>query len=330
MNPAEYPPPPRDDAQLHTRRDAPGAACELFLDDTVDQHTAPVRVRGLADAQGGLLVTALAEQQQAEAPETVPDWTPQARAERLEVKRRETHELADRIGRALAAELNDRRVEGGGWRHRVAPVYFVSVALEHPSGMSLSLVHEGGYRKGAAGRRLTVRGGYPTEYCGWRAEPVTVGIDTSAASKARHIVRCLLPDYQQTFGTARAMQQRVQQETRNRRALNRRMREVLPALRAFAYEQPHDIDARKQSNWITVQQRPDGSTAPRARCSGSVRLTDDASAADVLKLTNVPAGLLLEILALVNAQPVLEGRVLPREIAPHRPELPAAPRVVHV
>ncbi|WP_331449489.1 hypothetical protein [Streptomyces prasinus] len=50
------------------------------------------------------------------------------------------------------------------------------------------------------------------------------------------------------------------------------MREVLPALRAFASEQPHDVDARKPSHWTASQQRPDGSTAPRARCSGSVRL----------------------------------------------------------
>jgi hypothetical protein len=248
----------------------------------------------------------------------------------LEVEQRKRCELADQIGRTLATELNERQVEGGGWHHQVAPVHFVSVLLEHPSGMSLSLTHEGSYRKGAAGRRLTVRGGYPSEYCGWRAEPVTVGIDTSAASKARQIIRRLLPDYQRTFGDARAMQQRVRMEVRSRQQLNRRMREVLPALRAAAYEQPHAAGAHKQSHWTTGQHRSDGSTARRARCSGSVRLTDDASSAEVLKLTNVPTDLLLEILALVNVQPVLEGRVLPRRIPPHRPELPVVPRVISV
>lgn len=274
-------------------------------------------------------MSASAEQQQAASPEPAPSGAPLTRTERLEVERRECHALADRIGRTLAAELNDRRVEGGGWHHRVLPVYFVSVTLEHPSGISLSLQHEGSYRKGAAGRRLTVRGGYPSEYCGWRAEPVTVGIDTSPASKARQIIKRLLPAYQQTFGTALARQREAQEDTRSRQALNRRMREVLPALRAAPYEQPHAVDARKQSHWSTTQHRPDGSTAPRARCSGSVRLTEDASAADVLKLTGVPADLLLKILALVNAQTVLEGRVMPRELEPRRTELPPAPQVTH-
>lgn len=69
----------------------------------------------------------------------------------------------------------------------------------------------------------------------------------------------------------------------------------------------------------------------QAHCSGSVRLAaGDASSAEVLKLTNVPADLLLEILALVNAQPVLEGRVMPRMISHHRPELPTASVVIHV
>ncbi|MFC9955109.1 hypothetical protein ACFVIN_32630 [Streptomyces prasinus] len=147
---------------------------------------------------------------QDQTPVMARSWTPQARAERFEAAQRERHELADRIGRTLAAELNDRQVEGGGWHHQVAPVNFVSVLLEHPSGMSLSLVHEGSHRKGAADRRLTVRGGYPSEYCGWRAEPMTVGIDTSATSKARQIIRRLLPSYQRTFVAARTMQQRVQ------------------------------------------------------------------------------------------------------------------------
>ncbi|MGW1815512.1 hypothetical protein ACWCQM_18370 [Streptomyces sp. NPDC002125] len=274
-------------------------------------------------------MTAVGEQQ-GTPPEMTSSWTPQAHAERLDAERRERQELAHRIGRTLAAEFNDRQVEGGGWRHQVAPVNFVSVLLTHPSGMSLSLTHEGSYRKDAAGRRLTVRDGYPSEYCGWRAEPVTVGIDTSSESKARQIIRRLLPDYLSTFGAARAMQQRVQEETRSRQRLNRRMQDVLPALRAAPYEQPHAVDARKQSHWSAAQHRPDGASAPRAHCSGSVRLADDASSAEVLKLTNVPADLLLEILALVNAQSVLEGRVMPRMISPQRPELPAAPTVIHV
>ncbi|MFE0062934.1 hypothetical protein [Streptomyces sp. NPDC059003] len=106
------------------------------------------------------------------------------------------------------------------------------------------------------------------------------------------------------------------------------MREVLPALRAAPYEQPHAVDARKQSFWSPTQHRPDGSTAPQAHCSGSVRLTEDASAAEVLKLTGVPADLLLKILDLVNAQTALEGRVMPRKIEPKRPELPAASQVI--
>ncbi|MFE0062935.1 hypothetical protein [Streptomyces sp. NPDC059003] len=138
-------------------------------------------------------MTALGERQQAKASEAAPSETWLARTARREVERREAHELADRIRRTLAVELNDRQVEGGGWRHRVTPVDFVSVTLEHSSGMSLSLIHERSYRKGAARRRLTVRGGYPSEYYEWRAEPVTVGIDTSPDSKARHIIESLLP-----------------------------------------------------------------------------------------------------------------------------------------
>ncbi|MFI5748920.1 hypothetical protein ACIBBE_24000 [Streptomyces sp. NPDC051644] len=262
------------------------------------------------------------------APE--PDRLVQAWAERREVERRETHELADRLGRALAVELNDQRVEGGSWRHQVAPMCFVSLTLEHPSGMSLSLVHEGSHRKGAAGRRLTVRGGYPSEYIGWRTEPVTIGIDTSPLYQARHIIRRLLPDYQQTYAVAQDVRRRVQQETHDRRALNRGMRAVLPALQAASWDQPHDAEARKQSYWSTEQYRPDGSTAPRARCTGSVRLADHAESAEVLKLTDVPKDLLLQILALVNGQPVLEGRVMPRELGRHRPELPPAPQVIRL
>ncbi|MGW0673566.1 hypothetical protein [Streptomyces sp. NPDC002746] len=273
-------------------------------------------------------------QQMAEAvaPQPAPESEALVRtwAERREVERRGTHELADRLGQALAVELNDRRVEGGGWRHQIAPMCFVSLTLEHPSGMSLSLVHEGSHRKGAAGRRLTVRGGYPSEYIGWRAEAVTIGIDTSPAYQARHIVRRLLPEYQQTFTVARNVQQRVLRETDARRVLNRRMRTVLPALHAASWDQPHDADARKQSYWSTEQLRPDGSTAPHARCTGSVRLADHAESAEVLKLTGVPKDLLLQILALVNGQPVLEGRVMPRELGRFRPELPPASQVIRL
>ncbi|MFF3730921.1 hypothetical protein ACFYXM_11510 [Streptomyces sp. NPDC002476] len=55
-----------------------------------------------------------------------------ARAERFEAERRERQELAHRIGRTLAAEFNDRQVEGGGWHHQVAFVNFVSVLLHAP------------------------------------------------------------------------------------------------------------------------------------------------------------------------------------------------------
>lgn len=272
------------------------------------------------------MAEAVARQPAAESEALVRTW-----AERREVeRRRETHELADRLGRALAVELNDQQVEGGGWRHQAAPVCFVSLTLEHPSGMSLSLVHEGSHLKGAAGRRLTVRGGYPSEYIGWRAGPVTIGIDTSPFYQARHIVRRLLPEYQQTFTVAQDVQQRVLRETDARRVLNRRMRTVLPALHAASWDQPHDADAREQSYWSTAQYRPDGSTAPRARCSGSVRLADHAQSAEVLKLTDVPKDLLLQILALVNGQPVLEGRVMPRELGRHRPELPPVPQVIRL
>ncbi|MFJ4741034.1 hypothetical protein [Streptomyces sp. NPDC088775] len=68
----------------------------------------------------------------------------------------------------------------------------------------------------------------------------------------------------------------------------------------------------------------------RAPATGSVRLADHAESAEVLKLTGVPKDLLLQILALVNGQPVFEGRVMPRELGRYRAELPPTPQVIRL
>ncbi|MFJ3366416.1 hypothetical protein [Streptomyces anthocyanicus] len=232
----------------------------------------------------------------------------------------ELHRQFDALGSALAAALNTAAVEGGGWTHEAGHASYGTVELRHPRGLGFSLVHEGRYRKGAAGRRLSVRGIYPRDTNVRRAEPVTVSMDREPAAMVRDIVRRWLPAYLATIDQALEMARVAERERAARRAMNRRMEQVLPGLHnphVSAYEAPHrDVSWWSGAKWSRKE-------AP-ARASGKVRLSSDARTAN-LELTGVPAELVLDILALIDAREPLEGTVSPREVAPARKELPAAP-----
>jgi hypothetical protein len=237
----------------------------------------------------------------------------------VELSRRELQAHAGRIGRAVCDVLNENGVEGGGWRHRVNEVYFVSLALFHPRGLHLSLTHENSHRKADAGRRLTVRGVYPSEYGGRTADRITVGMDTSAAHMASRITRLLLPTYLKYLDVALADQRKAESDKRARRAMNHRMRQALPALHAASWESEYTAASRTQSFWTNGSYN---NAFPPALASGSVRLSTNASDAEI-RIAGVPAELVLRILALLDPNPPLEGTVMPRAVAPVRRPLSA-------
>ncbi|MER0477010.1 hypothetical protein ABR737_01325 [Streptomyces sp. Edi2] len=236
---------------------------------------------------------------------------------RRELEDEERRRQADRIGHHLADALNEAGVEGGGWTHQANPACYLSLDLFHSRGLQLGLRHERSHRKGNAGRMLTVSGVYPRGYCGPTASPVNVGINTSADHMARRIAQYLLPDYLKTLEVALAQQRKAREDEHARRVLNRRMEHTLPALHAASHES--ESAARTYSSWWAhTPLTPD---SPRARASGRVRLSSDGSRAEELKLSDVPADVLLQILALLNPNPPVEGRIMPRSVAPARREL---------
>ncbi|WP_432159146.1 hypothetical protein [Streptomyces sp. bgisy153] len=233
----------------------------------------------------------------------------------------ELHRQFDALGSALAAAFNADAVEGGGWTHEAGHACYGTVELRHPRGLGINLVHEGGYRKGAAGRRLSVRGIYPRDSDVRSAEPITVSMDRDPTAMARDIVRRWMPAYLATIDKALEMARQAERDRAARRAMNRRMEQILPGLRnphVSAYEAPH----RHDSWWSGGEYSP--KEAP-ARASGKVTLSGDGSKARRIELTDVPADLVLDILALIDARQPLEGTVTPREVAPARKELPAPP-----
>ncbi|MFE4832968.1 hypothetical protein [Streptomyces sp. NPDC056672] len=232
----------------------------------------------------------------------------------------ELHRQFDAFGSALAAALNTAAVEGGNWTHEAGHANYGTVELRHPRGLGFTLVHEGGYRKGAAGRRLSVRGIYPQDSNVRHAEPITVSIDRDPTAMVRDIVRRWLPAYLATIGQALEMARTAERQRAARRAMNRRMEQILPGLHnshVSDYEAPH----RDTSWWSGAEWSP--REAP-VWASGKVRLSSDARTAN-LELTSVPADLVLDILALIDARQPLEGTVSPREVAPARKEFPAPP-----
>jgi hypothetical protein len=237
-----------------------------------------------------------------------------------DAKAEELHRQFDALGTALAAALNAATVEGGGWTHEAGHACYGTVALRHPRGLGFTLVHEGRYRKGAAGRRLSVRGIYPQDSNVRKPDPITVSMDRDPTAMARDIVRRWLPDYLATIDQALEMARTAERQRAARRAMNRRMEQVLPGLRnphVSDYEAPH----RETSWWSGAEW---ASKEAPARASGEVRLSSDARTAN-LKLTGVPAELVLDILALLDAREPLEGTVSPRAVAPAHKELSAPP-----
>ncbi|MFK0047983.1 hypothetical protein ACIQU4_28620 [Streptomyces sp. NPDC090741] len=168
---------------------------------------------------------------------------------------------------------------------------------------------------------LTVSGVYPDGYCGFRADPINVGIGTAAGHMARRITRNLLPDYLTTLEVALAQQRQDKLDEQNRRTLNRQMEQALPALHATGHEPDYTRAARTSSYWYTSLPTVPGSR--RALVSGRVRLSSSGTEAEELRLTGVPQDLLLEILALLNPSRPIEGRIMPRAVAPARRPLSA-------
>ncbi|WP_432041075.1 hypothetical protein [Streptomyces chartreusis] len=232
----------------------------------------------------------------------------------------ELHRQFDTLGSALAAALNTAAVEGGGWTHEAGHACYGTVRLCHPRGLGFTLIHEGSYRKGAAGRRLSVRGTYPRDSSVRQAEPITVSMDRDPTAMIRDIVRRWLPAYLATIDQALESARTAERHRAARRAMNRRMEQVLPGLHN-PHVSDHEAPHRDTSWWSGAQWSP---KAAPARASGKVRLSSDARTAN-LELTGVPAELVLDILALIDAREPLEGTVSPREIAPARKELPAPP-----
>ena len=240
-----------------------------------------------------------------------------------DAERADIHRQFDTLGKALAAALNTAAVEGGSWTHEAGHASYGTVELRHPRGLGFSLVQEGSHRKGAAGRRLSVRGIYPRDSGGRHADRITVSMDRDPAAMAQDIVRRWMPDYLATIGQALEMVRTAEREREARRDMNRRMGQILPGLfnpHVSDYEAPH-----RRISWFNAGEYS-AKRAP-ARASGKVTLSGDARDARI-ELTGVPANLVLDILALLDAREALEGIVGPRAVAPARAELPAPPPLV--
>ncbi|MCX5278050.1 hypothetical protein OG756_41500 (plasmid) [Streptomyces sp. NBC_01310] len=238
--------------------------------------------------------------------------------QKIEEERRALHRRFDALGTGLAAALNADRIQGGGWTHEAGQACYGSVTLHHPHGLGFDLSHQGSYRKGAAGRRLTVRGIYPADSNVRHAEAITVSMDREPTAMARDIVRRWMPGYLAVIGQALDNARQADRERAARRALNRRMEQALPGLHA-AHVNEHEAPHRHTSYWSGGRYSRQGEAA---HASGSVTLTNDAQHAN-MKLTDVPADLVLRILALLDARQALEGTISPRQVAPARRELPA-------
>jgi hypothetical protein len=263
--------------------------------------------------------------------------------EKIAAELQQLHAFGDKLGSALAATFNLDRVQGGGWSHHSGHAHYVALNLVHPSGMGIWLRHGGGYRKGRAGRMLTVGGNYPRGHGGWQAEKIRVWMDRDPADMARDIIRRLLPDYLATID--HALEQAREEEVRRRARImmNRVLEQTLPDVHAIGGTPARESRDRSRSFWSGGRlahetRRPalgSGATAENlepqgpepALVSGHATLSGDATTMD-LELKDVPAELALRVLALINPTPALEGKLVPRAVTPETPALPAAPRVV--
>ncbi|MFI1189213.1 hypothetical protein [Streptomyces californicus] len=235
-------------------------------------------------------------------------------ASTVDLKHSEVQALADQVGSLLGAALNGRGTEGGGWSHHVdAEAHYLSFSLVHPRGLVLSLRHHNTHLKGSAGRRLTVECVYPPGYSG-TAETTTVGLDSSISSMVSRIVSHLLPDYVKNLDVARAERRTAQEHRRARQLMNQEMEQALPALHPAGWESEHTESSRNRSFWYASSLED---THPPAHAGGQIRLSTDASTAEI-ELNSVPAPIALQILRLLNPRPAVEGTVMPRGLPPKR------------
>ncbi|MFD4526637.1 hypothetical protein ACFWP7_22430 [Streptomyces sp. NPDC058470] len=231
----------------------------------------------------------------------------------------------DALGRGVAASLNARGVEGGGWSHTITPAYWGNVTVGHRDGMHFAFLHHGRTRKGAAGRRLRVETGYPHGYSGWRAEPITVSMDRDPDAIAADVLRRLMPAYQDTLRDALEAAGRRQAERRARAELNELIEQLVPGIHGIGGLDPRSAPDRDTSFWSGPDHVPEGQVA--LPVAGRVTLKHDASEVEV-KLTNVPPALALDLLDYLRRHGVVAcrphalsspARVIAGELAPRGP-----------
>nr|WP_181412053.1 hypothetical protein [Streptomyces sp. F12] len=265
--------------------------------------------------------------------------------ENISAELQKLHDFGNELGAALASTFNHDRVVGGGWSHRSGYAHYVTVDLVHPSGLGIWLRHQGGHRKGRNGRMLTVGATYPLGYSGRRAEEIRVWMDRDRTDMARDIIRRLLPDYLATIDHALEEAREEDLKRRARILMNGLLEQALPGVTSAGGTPAHESRDRRRSYWAggrsgQYRRTPLASgRSPRrgdhhqepdvkpALVSGHATLSSDATTMD-LELKDVPAELALKILSMINPTAALEGTIMPREVAPAVPELPASQQVV--
>lgn len=253
------------------------------------------------------------------SPATVDDFRAQVEAERSAVQRH-----FDTLGADLAKALNDAQVVEGGWTYSVSRLHSGGLTLHHQGhGLGILVWRAKSYLKGAAGRRLTVEGRYSSEYCGWRATPITVSMDRPVSAMARDVARRFLPGYLATVDASLEAARKAEEAKQARRGFNRRIAEVVPGVRAMGGYDPAQAPDRTRSYWST----PTYDEQSTALAGGRITIASDGSRAGIV-LESVTQDLALRVLALVNPRRVLQGTIAPRPIAPVRLELPAVRTVV--
>ncbi|MFG3429634.1 hypothetical protein [Streptomyces californicus] len=231
-----------------------------------------------------------------------PDFLQDARSN-AELGRQLTH--FDHLGRGVAAALNSRGVEGGGWTHSMTPARWGNVRVQHRDGMHFEFRHEGSHRKGAAGRRLEVKTGYPHRYSGWRAEPITVSMDRDPHAIAVDVLRRLMPSYRETLQNGLAEARRSEAERRARMEVNRLIEKAVPGVHGIGGLDPRSAPDRDTSYWPGSAHVPEGQDA--LPVAGRVILSPDASEVE-LRLRKVPPALALELLEYLRRRGVVAGQ----------------------
>ncbi|MFJ1662279.1 hypothetical protein [Streptomyces anthocyanicus] len=220
-----------------------------------------------------------------------------------ELGRQLTH--FDAIGRGVAAALNSRDIEGGGWTHSMTPARWGNVTVQHRDGMHIEFKHLGSYRKGKAGRRLEVKAGYPHGYSGWRAEPITVSMDRDPHAIAVDVLRRLMPSYRATLQSGLDEARRSEAERRARMEVNRLIEQIVPGVHGIGGLDPRSAPDRDTSYWPGSAHVPEGQDA--LPVGGRVILSPDASEVE-LRLRKVPPALALELIEHLRRRGVVAGQ----------------------